>query len=127
MTFAQVRAIELHMKSALREFVIFVREQGIVGLAIGLVLGTAVKTVVDQLVKSFIDPAIGMLVGDRGGLEEAKYTLVIGNRSGEFMWGKFVSTSIQFIAVAMVVYLAVRLLKVDRDAVKEMSKESAKG
>jgi large-conductance mechanosensitive channel len=115
------------MKNSLREFIDFVKEQGIVGLSIGLVLGTAVKNLVDELVKGFIDPAIGMLVGNREGLEKASYTLVIGNRSGEFMWGKFLSTTIQFIAVAAFVYLAVRLLKVDRDTVKEMSKESAKG
>jgi large-conductance mechanosensitive channel len=115
------------MKSHLTEFVIFVREQGIVGLAIGLVLGVAVKGVVDQLVASFIDPLIGMIVGDRGGLEAAKYSLTIGSRTGEFAWGKFVSVSIQFCAVALVVYFAVRLLKVNRDEVREMSKESAKG
>jgi large conductance mechanosensitive channel protein len=115
------------MKDHVREFVEFVKDQGIVGLAIGLVLGTSVKGLVDQLVESFIDPLIGMLVGDRGGLEEAKYTLTIAGRSGDFAWGKFVSVSIQFTAVAAVVYLAVKLLKVSKDDVKEMSKESAKG
>jgi large conductance mechanosensitive channel protein len=115
------------VKTQLKDFITFVREQGIVGLAIGLVLGVAVKGVVDQLVASFIDPLIGMIVGDRGGLEAAKFTLTIGSRTGEFAWGKFVSVSIQFCAVALIVYLAVRLLKVNRDEVKEMSKESAKG
>jgi large conductance mechanosensitive channel protein len=115
------------MKSQFKDFVAFIQEQGIIGLAIGLVLGVAVKSVVDQLVASFVDPLIGMLVGDRTGLEDAKYTLTIAGRSGEFAWGKFVSVSIQFVAVAAVVYLAVRFLKVNRDEVKEMSKESAKG
>jgi large conductance mechanosensitive channel protein len=115
------------MKSAAEEFITFIREQGIVGLAVGLVLGTAVKEVVSQLVESFVNPLIGLVVGDRAGLEGAKYTLNVGSRSAEFAYGKFLSVSIQFVAVAAVVYLAVRLLKVDRDAVKEMSKESAKG
>ncbi len=114
------------MKKQVKDFVEFVREQGIIGLAIGLVLGVAVKNVVDQLVASFVDPFIGMIVGDRTGLEEAKYTLTIGNRSGDFAWGKFVSVSIQFLAVCLVVYVAVRFLKVNRDNVKEMSKERAK-
>jgi large-conductance mechanosensitive channel len=115
------------MNRSLQEFVEFVREQGIVGLAIGLVLGVAIKGVVDQLVASFIDPAIGMLVGDRGGLEAATWTVTVGGRTGAFAWGKFASVSIQFVAVAVVVYLAVRFLRVSRDDVKEMSKESAKG
>jgi large conductance mechanosensitive channel protein len=115
------------MKNSVKEFVEFVREQGIVGLAIGLVLGTAVKSVVDQLVASFIDPLIGMMVGDRGGLEEAKFSLTIGARTGEFEWGKFASVSIKFVAVALVVFAAVKFLRVSKDDVKEMSKESAKG
>ncbi|MFO0680379.1 MAG: MscL family protein [Polyangiaceae bacterium] len=115
------------MKKQTAEFVAFVREQGIVGLAVGLVLGVAVKGVVDQLVASFIDPLIGMIVGDRGGLEAAKFTLTLGDRTGEFAWGKFASVCIQFAAVALVVFFAVRLLKVNADDVKEMSKESAKG
>ncbi len=115
------------MKTQIQEFVLFVREQGVVGMAIGLVLGAEVKELVAQLVASFVDPAIGMLLGDRKSLEDARYTLVVGERSGEFLWGKFMSVSIQFVAVAAVVFWAVRLLKVDRDAVREMSKEAAKG
>jgi large conductance mechanosensitive channel len=115
------------MKNSVKDFVDFVREQGIVGLAIGLVLGIAVKSVVDQAVQSFVDPLIGLIVGDRGGLEEAKYTLTIGARSADFAWGKFASVAIQFTAVSLVVYLAIKFLKVSRDDVKEMSKESAKG
>jgi large conductance mechanosensitive channel protein len=112
---------------SMKDFIDFIKEQGIIGLAIGLVLGSAVKGLVEQLVASFVDPLIVMLVGDRGGLEEAKFTLKIGERVGEFAWGKFVSVSIQFVAVAIVVYFAIRFLKVSRDDVKEMSKESAKG
>jgi large conductance mechanosensitive channel len=111
----------------MKDFLKFVREQGVVGLAVGLVLGTAVKGLVDQLVASFIDPLIGFAIGDKGGLDDAKYTLVVGSRTAEFAWGKFVSVSIQFVAVAAFVYFAVRAFKVDQEAVKEMSKESAKG
>lgn len=115
------------MKSHVKDFVTFVKEQGIVGLAIGLVLGSSVKTMVDQLVESFVNPLIGLAVGDRGGLEEAKFTVVVAGRTADFAWGKFASVSIQFVAVATIVFFAVRFLKVDADAVKEMSKESAKG
>lgn len=115
------------MKTQVQEFVAFVKEQGVVGMAIGLVLGAQVKDLVAQLVASFVDPVIGMVLGNREGLDDAKYTLVVGDRSGEFAWGKFVSVSIQFLAVAAVVFWAVRLLRVDKDAVNEMSKEVAKG
>ena len=67
------------------------------------------------------------MVGDRGGSKKAVFHPSVGGREGEFACGKFVSMTIQFVAVALIVYFAVRFLKVDRDAVKEMSKESAKG
>ncbi len=114
------------MKNQVHDFLAFIREQGIVGLAIGLVLGVAVKGVVDQLVASFIDPVIGLIVGDKGGLEAATFVVHIGDRVGEFAWGKFVSVLIQFLAVSLVVYGAVRFLKVSSSEVKEMSKERAK-
>lgn len=115
------------MRKHLVSFMDFVREQGVISLAIGLVLGVAVKGVVDQLVESFVNPVIGMIVGNREGLEAASFTLNIGDRSGIFEYGKFLSVGIQFLAVAAVIYLVVKALNVDKEAVKEMSKESAKG
>lgn len=115
------------MKKHLVSFMSFVREQGVISLAIGLVLGVAVKGVVDQLVASFISPIIGMIVGNREGLEAASFTINIGDRSGLFEYGKFLSVGIQFIAVAAVIYVVVKALNVDEAAVQEMSKESAKG
>jgi large conductance mechanosensitive channel protein len=111
----------------MKDFLEFIKEQGVIGLAIGLVLGSAVKQLVEQLVESFVNPFVALIVGDRTGLEEAKFVLHIGPRSADFAWGKFVSVGIQFAAVAMVVYFSIKFLKVSRDDVKEMSKESAKG
>jgi hypothetical protein len=47
----------------LQGFVDFVREQGVVGLAIGLILGFASKTVVDSLVNNIFNPIVGLLTG----------------------------------------------------------------
>jgi len=78
----------------------FIREQGVVGLAVGLVLGTAVKEVVDTIVKAFIDPLVGLIVPNATSLATAKFTV----DGKDFLWGLFVSVLIRFVAIAAVVY-----------------------
>ena len=57
------------VKSPVQGFLVFVREQGVVGLAIGLVLGVAAKSVVDSLVANIFNPVIG-LIGNGGDLSD---------------------------------------------------------
>jgi len=50
-------------KSQLKGFIDFIRTQGVVGLAVGLVLGGAVGTTVKSLVDNVVMPPIGLLLG----------------------------------------------------------------
>src|SRR6185295_10045994 len=47
----------------LQGFVDFVREQGVVGVAVGLIIGLGAKSLVDSFVKSFINPIVGLILG----------------------------------------------------------------
>jgi large conductance mechanosensitive channel len=98
------------MKKQMKGFLDFIREQGVVGLAVGLVLGVAVKDVVNSFVESFVNPLLGLILGGTGGLET--YELKVGNVI--FTWGKFLSTSIDFLVVAAVIYFVVKGLKLDK-------------
>lgn len=92
-------------------FMEFVREQGVVGLAIGLVLGSSVKELVDTIVKAFIDPLIAIVVPGADSLATAKVTL--GGK--DFLWGLFLSVVIRFISIAVVIYfVAMRFAKFDK-------------
>jgi len=95
-------------------FMSFVREQGVVGLAVGLVLGVQVKAVVDQLVASFVNPIIGLLLPGKGDLASKAFTISIGGKHAVFMYGAFVAVIISFLTVAAVVYFAVKGLKLDK-------------
>ena len=90
---------ETKSTNALNGFVDFIREQGVVGLAVAVVLGAAAKDVVDGLVEDIINPLIGV-VFDADGL--AKETVEIGQAT--LGWGSLVSTLISFAIVAAVVY-----------------------
>lgn len=88
----------------------FVREQGVVGLAVGFILGGAISKVVSSLVKDIINPILGIFLGVAGNL--SSYSLKIG--SAEIMWGSFLSVLIDFLVIALVVYFGVKKLKLDR-------------
>lgn len=98
----------------LQGFTDFVREQGVVGLAIGFILGTQIKTLVDQLVSSFINPLMGMALPGQGNLADKAFHLSIGGKSADFTYGAFLFQLISFIIVAAIVYTAVRKLKMDK-------------
>lgn len=102
------------LKGHVSGFMTFVREQGVVGLAVGLVLGTQVKTLVDQLVASFINPLIGLVLPGGGTLTEKTFGLTLFSKTAEFGYGAFIAVLISFLTVAGVIYFVVKGLKLDK-------------
>ena len=93
----------------MKEFIVFIREQGVVGLAIGFILGGAVSSVVSSFVEDIIQPILGLIVGSTEGLKE----LAIG----PVTYGNFLTTTIDFIIIAGVVFFIfkkVGLTKLDK-------------
>lgn len=95
-------------------FMGFVREQGVIGLAIGLVLGTQVKTVVDQLIASFINPLLGLVLPGKGNLVDKTFSTSLGDKSASFGYGAFLSVLLSFVIVAAIIYFVVKGLKLDK-------------
>lgn len=94
----------------MKGFIDFVREQGVVGLAVGFILGGAVSKVVSSLVEDVINPLIGLGLGKVGDLS------LLGAKVGEatITYGNFISVIIDFLIIAMVVYFGVRGLGLDK-------------
>lgn len=84
----------------MKGFIEFIREQGVVGLAIGFILGGSISQVVTALVEDIINPFLGILLGTVGGLQNA--SLKIG--AAKIMYGHFISVLIDFTVVAFIVY-----------------------
>jgi large conductance mechanosensitive channel len=99
----------------LQGFVNFVREQGVVGLAVGLILGVAAKSVIDSLVNNIFNPVIGLLTG---GISLEHKTACIKHVNGvcttSLGYGRFISDLISFFIVAAAVYFVVIGLKLDK-------------
>lgn len=94
----------------MKGFINFIKEQGVVGLAVGFILGGAVSKVVASLVTDLINPILGLIIGATGSLKDAY--LKIG--PVKLMWGSFISALIDFVVIALVVYLGVKILKLDK-------------
>lgn len=93
-----------------KEFMEFIREQGVVGLAVGFILGGAVGKVVGSVVNDLINPLIGIALGAAGNLRD--YSWSVGG--ARILWGNFLSTFIDFVVIAAVVYFGVKKLGLDR-------------
>ena len=90
----------------MKGFIEFIREQGVIGLAIGFILGGAVSKVVSSLVEDIIQPLLGMVLGSAGGLN----SLAVG----PVTYGQFVTATIDFLIVAAVVYYLFKGLRLDK-------------
>jgi large conductance mechanosensitive channel len=116
---------DLKTPKFMQGFVDFVREQGVVGLAIGLILGFASKTVVDSLVDNIFNPVVGLLTG--GISLEHKTACISRNAEGvcttTLKYGQFLSDVLSFIIVVASVYFVFKVLKLERlDKKKEEDK-----
>lgn len=93
-------------KGAIQGFVTFIREQGVIGLAIGVILGGAVGKVVTSLVNDVIMPMVGIVLGSTNGIADLSVKGV--------MYGKFVATLVDFTIIAAVIYFGVKMLGLDK-------------
>lgn len=94
----------------MKGFTNFIREQGVIGLAVGFILGGAVSKVVSALVTDIINPIIGLALGAAEGLKTA--SIKIG--SAEIFYGDLISVVIDFLVVALVVYVGVKIIGLDK-------------
>ncbi len=89
-----------------QKFILFIRQQGVLGLAVAVVLGGAVQKVVTALVTDIINPFIGLLTGKAGDLKDLVFTV----GSVKIAWGDFASSIIDFLIIALVIYILVKVL-----------------
>ena len=109
-----------------QEFFDFLKTFGIIGLAIAFVIGQAASRLVTALVNDIIDPFIGLFL-PAGSLETM--TFKITNLSGsttEFKYGDLISNIIDFLIIALIVFLAYKQLskyKIVEDKTKPAAEE----
>ena len=99
-------------------FLEFIREQGVITLAVGFILAAAVTKTVTSLVTDIINPLLGLLLGK----------VNLANANWQFWgitiaWGSFVSSLIDFTVIALVVYVGFKVLRLDRVDIDKKKRE----
>lgn len=91
---------------AFHGFIEFVRERGVMGLAIGFVLGTSVQKVVTAFVTDIVNPFVGIFLGRADGIKDFAI--------GKFLIGDFVMVTIDFLILCLIIYLVFKLLGLEK-------------
>lgn len=100
--------------SMIKEFMDFLYEYKVIGLAIAFIIGVAATALIQSLVNNILMPIITFMIP--GGSWQTA-TVTIG--SIVISWGKFLADLIYFIIVALVVFIiAKKVLKEDKVAKK---------
>lgn len=94
----------------MKGFLDFVREQGVMGLAVGFILGGAVSDLVKSLIDNIINPILGILLNQANGLAGAQLYFF----GAYIRYGALISTLINFTVIAAVVYFGVKKLGLDK-------------
>ena len=93
------------MKTFFEEFKEFAVKGNVVDLAVAVIIGTAFGKIVSSLVDTVLMPAIGLLLG---GIDFTGWTFNLGD--SVIAYGAFLQAIVDFLIIAFVVFMAVRIL-----------------
>lgn len=100
------------MKGLFNEFKKFISRGNVVDMAVGVIMGTTFTKIVTSLVNDVMMPAIGMLIGGTS-FENFKYVIEPATETASesaIYYGKFIQTIVDFLLVAIVVFVIVKLI-----------------
>ena len=98
----------------LKEFLAFLKQYGVIGLAIAVVIGGKVNTFVSATVSDLLMPIIGVFLPE-GGWET--WVLEIG--PFKFGLGHWIGASIDFVIVAYFVFLIAKIVLREKEVSKK--------
>ncbi|MDO4940489.1 MAG: large conductance mechanosensitive channel protein MscL [Erysipelotrichaceae bacterium] len=93
------------MKEFIEEFKKFINRGNVVDLAVGVIIGGAFTSIVTSLVDDIIMPIIGTIIG---GINFSGIAITVGDAN--IMIGNFIQNIVNFLIVALVVFMVVRTL-----------------
>jgi large conductance mechanosensitive channel len=116
------------------DFKAFISKGNIVNLAVAVVIGAAFGAIVTSLVNDIVMPLISLAVGkDLLASLRTEIVAPIVSDTGEILkagtyveWGKFIQTIINFLIIAFVIFLILRLLLNAQTGLSKMQKKLKK-
>jgi len=106
------------MKSFFKEFKEFALRGNVMSLAVGMIIGMAFQNIVSSLTDNILSPIIGIFVGQNfDALQLHIWGVTLG-------YGAFITSIVNFIVLAFVVFLLVKFM--NRLMAEDKSAEEAK-
>ncbi|MGV6839799.1 MAG: large conductance mechanosensitive channel protein MscL [Planktomarina sp.] len=104
----------------LKEFKAFIAKGNVLDMAVGIIIGAAFTAIVSSLVADIINPIIGLFMGgvDFSGLQASFGEAV-------FTYGNFIMAVINFLIIAFVVFMLVRMVNKVKDAATKEEEAAA--
>ncbi|MCR5482265.1 MAG: large conductance mechanosensitive channel protein MscL [Clostridia bacterium] len=87
----------------IKEFKEFIMRGNVMDLAVGVIIGGAFTAIVNSLVGDVIGPVIGMICG---GIDFSGISVTVG--SAELLIGNFIQAVINFLLVALCVFILIK-------------------
>ncbi|PTE23109.1 large conductance mechanosensitive channel protein MscL [Cereibacter changlensis] len=119
----------------LNEFKSFIAKGNVMDMAVGIIIGAAFTAIVSSLVADLINPIIGIITGgidfsnlfvNLGDGEFASLAAAREAGAPVFAYGAFITAVINFLIIAWVVFLLVKLVnRVKDSAVRKTAAEAA--
>ncbi len=104
-------------RKTLAEFKKFITRGNVVDMAVGIIVGTAFTAIVNSMVKDILMPFIGLIIG---GISFVDLKIVISAATETtaevaIRYGMFIQKVIDFLIIALVVFILVRIINKMRD------------
>ena len=119
----------------LNEFKTFIAKGNVMDMAVGIIIGAAFTAIVSSLVADLINPIIGIITGgidfsnlfvNLGDGEFASLAAAREAGAPVFAYGAFITAVINFLIIAWVVFLLVKLVnRVKDSAIRKTAAEAA--
>ena len=96
------------MKKLFAEFKEFIARGNVMDMAIGVIVGGAFMAIVNSLVNDIINPFIKLISG--GGTEVSGLSIPVAGTEHGIDFGSFISAIINFLIIAVIVFLLVKAI-----------------
>ncbi len=108
----------------MKEFKEFISRGNVVDMAVGVIVGGAFSKIVSSLVNDIIMPLVGLILGgiNFSTLTTAPITPVNGGEPVAIAYGVFIQTIVDFIIIAFVIFVMVKLINKFRRKKEEAPK-----
>lgn len=108
-------------KKFLTEFKTFIAKGNVIDLAVGVIIGGAFGKIVTSLVNDILMPVIGIIIG---GHDFSKLVLKVNDAT--IAYGSFVQNVIDFLIIALCIFLLVKIVNKITSLKKEEVKKEEK-